>query len=187
MDPSNEGRSPIAGHPDDPGFEALFGRVYGELKRLAHSLRGGRGGETLNTTSLVHEAYLKLSSAHTLEIRSRAHFFAVAARAMRQILVDAARARMAQKRGGGQTPWVTFDESVHLNPMRPSQLIALDEALARLEASDPRRAQVVEQRLFAGLTSEETAQLLGVSKPTVDRDWRAARAWLAVELAVDAP
>ena len=182
MDQSPEARPPIAGNPDDLGGEKLFTPVYSELKRLAHSIRAGHAGETLNTTSLVHEAYLKLSSARTLELRSRTHFFAVAARAMRQILVDTARAQMAQKRGGGQAPFVTFDESQHLDPMRPAQVIALDEALARLEAIDPRRAQVVEQRLFAGLTSEETSQLLGISKPTVDRDWRAARAWLAVEL-----
>jgi RNA polymerase sigma factor (TIGR02999 family) len=183
MDPTPE----LSPNPDstDPGVEALFGRIYGELKRLAHSLRGGRGGDTLNTTALVHEAYLKLSSAHSLGIRSRAHFFALAARAMRQILVDTARAQMAQKRGGGALPWVTLDESFQAQPLRPSQFIALDEALARLEAADPRRAQVVEHRLFGGLTSEETAQLLGVSKPTVDRDWRAARAWLAVELSAD--
>jgi RNA polymerase sigma factor (TIGR02999 family) len=189
MDQSSEGLVPIAGRADDPRFEELFARVYDELKRLAHSLRGGgaRGGETLNTTALVHEAYIKLSSAHPLEIRSRAHFFAVAARAMRQILVDAARAQMAQKRGGGRTPWITLDESLHLEPMRPSQLVALDEALTRLGTTDPRRAQVVEQRVFAGLTADETARLLGVSKPTVDRDWRAARAWLVVELSADAP
>jgi RNA polymerase sigma factor (TIGR02999 family) len=185
MDHSSEGLS-TAGQSDDPGVQTLFEGVYGELKRLAHSVRGGRRGETLNTTALVHEAYLKLSSAQSLDIRNRAHFFAVAARAMRQILVDTARAQMAQKRGGGEVPWVTLNESFHAQPMRPAQLIALDDALARLEAADPRRAQVVEHRLFAGLTSEETAQLLGVSKPTVDRDWRAARAWLAVELAADA-
>jgi len=187
MDQSSEGRPPIVASSNDPGLDSLFSAAYGELRRLAHSLRGGRGGDTLNTTALVHEAYLKLSSANTLEIRGRAHFFAVAARAMRQLVVDSARAQMAQKRGGGDAPWVTLDESLYSHPMRPSQLIALDEALARLEAVDPRRAQVVEQRVFAGLTSEETASVLGVSKPTVDRDWRAARAWLAVELAADAP
>ena len=176
------------GHSDDRSLDSLFSWAYTELRRLAHAVRGrsGRDGETLNTTALVHEAYLKLSSAHTLEIRSRTHFFAIAARAMRRLLVDAARGRLAQKRGGDDGAWVTLDESLLPQPMRASQLIALDEALTRLEATDPRRAQVVEQRVFAGLTSEETARVLGVSKPTVDRDWRAARAWLAVELATDA-
>jgi RNA polymerase sigma factor (TIGR02999 family) len=164
--------------------EREFALVYAELKRLAHSLRAGKAGETLNTTAVVHEAYLKLASSGSLRIKSRAHFFAVAARAMRQILVDAARRRVAQKRGGGGA-WITLDEAAHADPLGPPQLILLDEALTRLEALDPRRAQVVEQRLFAGLSAEETAAVLGVSRPTVDRDWRAARAWLAAELAED--
>ena len=166
----------------DPALDQLFGRVYEELRRLAHRVRGGSPGDTLNTTALVHEAYLKLSRSGTLEVTDRAHFFAVAARAMRQILVDAARRQMAQKRGGDAPPLVTLDESLYHQPIRPDQLLALDEALARLDAADPRRARVVEHRIFAGLTSDETAALLGVSRPTVERDWRAARAWLAVEL-----
>ncbi|MFN0181009.1 MAG: ECF-type sigma factor [Gemmatimonadales bacterium] len=167
---------------DDPALDQLFGRVYDELRRLAHVVRGGRAGDTLNTTALVHEAYLKLASAKVLEVKSRPHFFALAARAMRQILVDAARRHLAQKRGGDAPLAITLDESIFHDPLRPSQLVALDDALARLDAIDPRRARVVEHRIFAGLTADETAALLGVSRPTVERDWRAARAWLAVEL-----
>jgi len=167
---------------DDPEVDRLFARVYDELKEVAHHIRGARVGDTLRTTALVHEAYLKLASSGALAVKSREHFFAVAARAMRQILVDAARRQIAKKRGGA-VQYVSLDESAYAEPVRPEQLLALDEALTRLEASDPRRAQVVEQRIFAGLTTDETAKLLRVSRPTVDRDWRAARAWLAIELA----
>jgi RNA polymerase sigma factor (TIGR02999 family) len=173
--------------PDDPALDQLFGRVYDELRRLAHHIRDGGGSDTLNTTALVHEAYIKLAASPSLRVRSREHFFAVAARAMRQILVDAARRRMTQKRGGEAPPSITLDESLYAAPVRPAQLLALDEALTRLEAIDARRARVVEHRIFAGLTADETATLLGVSRPTVERDWRAARAWLAVELGEDAP
>jgi RNA polymerase sigma factor (TIGR02999 family) len=168
--------------PGDPALEQRFAQVYQELRRLAHAVRGGRAGETLNTTALVHEAYLKLSVAGTVDIKSKAHFFALAARAMRQILLDAARSRVAEKRGGGAVTTVALAEDLAATPLRPAELIALDEALGRLEAMDPRRARVVEQRIFAGLTADETAEVLGVSRPTVERDWRAARAWLAVEL-----
>lgn len=163
-----------------------FARIYGELKRLARRLRSGKSAETLNTTALVHEAYVKLASSATLAVRDRAHFFAIAARAMRQILVDAARRRAAQKRGAGEAALVTFDESLFVRPVRPLQMLALDEALARLESHDLRSARVVEYRIFGGLSAEETATVLGVSRPTVDRDWRTARAWLAVELQLEA-
>jgi RNA polymerase sigma factor (TIGR02999 family) len=165
----------------DPDVTRLFERVYNELKTIAHRVRGAQDGDTLRTTALVHEAYLKLASSGSLEVKSREHFFAIAARAMRQILVDAARRQLAQKRGSG-VQLVSLDESLRAEPVRPAQLVALDEALTRLEATDPRLALVVEQRVFAGLTVEETATMLGVSRPTIDRDWRAARAWLAVEL-----
>jgi RNA polymerase sigma factor (TIGR02999 family) len=167
---------------DDPALDQLFGRVYDELRRLAHRVRGGRAGDTLNTTALVHEAYLKLSASADLRLKSRAHFFALAARAMRQIVMDAARRQLADKRGGTEAVSVTLDEALQPEPLRASQLVALDEALARLDQVDPRRARVVEHRIFSGLTADETAALLGVSRPTVERDWRAARAWLAVEL-----
>jgi RNA polymerase sigma factor (TIGR02999 family) len=171
-----------AGDQGDGGVDRLFGQVYDELRRLARTVRGGRAGDTLNTTALVHEAWLKLSSSRSLTVENRAHFFAVAARAMRQIIVDAARRGMAGKRGGDHPPSITLDEANHPEPLRPAELVALDEALARLDRIDPRRARVVEHRIFAGLTMAETAHLLGVSVPTVERDWRAARAWLAVEL-----
>ena len=169
---------------DDPALDQLFGRVYAELRRLAHRVRGGRAGagDTLNTTALVHEAYLKLASSPDLRLKSREHFFALAARAMRQIVIDAARRQLAAKRGGEGAVVITLDDALHPEPLRPSQLVALDEALTRLDQVDPRRARVVEHRIFGGLTADETATLLGVSRPTVERDWRAARAWLAVEL-----
>lgn len=167
---------------DDPSLDRSFERVYDELRRLASRVRGGRAGDTLNTTALVHEAYLKLASAHEVRLNDRAHFFALAARAMRQIVTDAARRRLADKRGGLDGVHVTLDEAQHARPLSFSEVVALDDALDRLGALDARRARVVEQRVFAGLTMDETAAALGVSRPTVERDWRAARAWLAVEL-----
>ena len=162
-------------------LDALFPLVYAELKRLARAARAGRAHETLCTTGLVHEAYLKLAPSAAGGWQGRAHFFGVAARAMRQLLVDAARRRARAKRGGGE--WaVTFDEAAHAAPTRGDELLALDEALDRLAALDARQARVVELRFFAGLTSQETAGVLGVSVPTVERDWRAARAWLRLAM-----
>lgn len=161
--------------------DRLFTMVYDELRRMARTVRYGRAGETLNTTVLVHEAYLKLIPFGNVDWQDRVHFFRVAARAMRQVLVNAAHRRMAQKRGGGQ--WaVTLDEAFVSAPVPSEELIALDEALQLLETLDERQARIVEYRFFAGMTVEETAQALGVSAPTVKRDWRAARAWLAREL-----
>ena len=168
---------------DQPPVDALFGQVYESLKALAHAVRSGRAGETLNTTALVHEAFLKLSAAAPGAWNDESHFFAVAGRAMRQILVDAARRELSLKRGGGDRRLVTYDDAVHVPGIRPTELIALDEALERLAAVDPRRAQVVEHRIFGGRSTAETAKLLGVSAPTVERDWRAARAWLSTEIA----
>jgi RNA polymerase sigma factor (TIGR02999 family) len=162
----------------------VFARTYAELRRLAHlrpALHPRRVRQHASSTALVHEAYLKLVPAAEREWRGRAHFFALAARAMRQVLVDAARARLAARRGGGDALPVTLDETV-AGPMRPERLLALDEALDRLAALDARQARVVECRYFAGLTAEETAAVLGVSVPTVTRDWRSARSWLLVEL-----
>lgn len=172
-----------AGDGDERALDLVFARVYDELKGLAHRVRGGRASETLDTTALVHEAYLKLLPSAAIEWKGRAHFFAVAARAMRQILADAARRRLAAKRGGGALCSVTYDDDAHATPVRPAELIALDDALARLAELDPRRARVVEYRVFCGLTTRETAALLGISTGTVERDWRAARAWLALEIA----
>lgn len=162
--------------------DALFGRVYTSLKGLAHQVRRGRAGETLNTTALVHEAFVKLSSSDGATWNDEAHFVALAARAMRQILLDAARRELALKRGGDGSPMLSYDDAQHAAPIRSEELIALDGALERLTAVDPRRALVVEHRIFAGLSTEETARLLGISASTVERDWRAARAWLAMEI-----
>jgi RNA polymerase sigma factor (TIGR02999 family) len=162
-------------------LDALLPHVYAELKRLARAVRAGRAGETLNTTALVHEAYLKLVPSAGGDWQGRAHFYGVAARAMRQLLVDAARQRARAKRGGGDRP-VTLDDGAIAAPERADELLALDEALDRLAALDARQARVVEYRFFAGLTAQETAELLGVSVPTVDRDWRAARAYLRREM-----
>ncbi|GJG86789.1 DNA-directed RNA polymerase sigma-70 factor [Gemmatimonadetes bacterium T265] len=170
-----------AGAGDAQALDRVFAAVYAELRRLARLVRRGQPGATLSSTALVHEAYLKLVPAADQEWRGRAHFFALAARAMRQVLVDAARARLRAKRGGG-AQLVTLDGAAAAAPLRPEHLIALDAALERLAALEPRHARVVECRYFAGLTAEETAALLDVSVPTVNRDWRAARAWLAAEL-----
>ena len=163
-------------------LDALFRHVYDELRGLAARVRGAAAGETLRTTALVHEAYLKLVRSADIDWRDRAHFFGVAAHAMRQVVVDAARQRARQKRGGAGSWTVTFDESKHAAPVREGELLALDEALERLAALDERQAQVVEQRFFAGLSALETAEVLGVSEATVHRDWRVARAWLRREL-----
>jgi RNA polymerase sigma factor (TIGR02999 family) len=168
---------------DAEAFGRAYERAYADLRALAHHVRAGRGGDTLDTTALVHEAYIKLEPSAGVTWESRAHFFGVAARAMRQILVDAARRRLAQKRGGPDRIHVTLDDGAQPGPVRARELIALDEALARLSAIDARRARVVEYRFFAGLTTRETAEALGISSGTVERDWRAARAWLATEIA----
>jgi RNA polymerase sigma factor (TIGR02999 family) len=175
---SRPDRSEDRGKPVD----LLYERVYDQLKKLARRVRAGRAGETLNTTALVNEAYLKLAAGSGASWNDHDHFFAVAARAMRQILVDSARRRLAGKRGGGGDWRVSLDANVHAAPVRAEQLIALDEALGRLAAVDPRRAAVVEHRYFAGLSIPETARILGVAPATVERDWRTARAWLAVAL-----
>ncbi|HYD51172.1 MAG TPA: ECF-type sigma factor [Gemmatimonadaceae bacterium] len=166
---------------DVAAFDRAFARVYEELHRLAGRVRGGRASDTLGATALVHEAYLKLAPASQPAWEGRQHFLRVAARAMRQVLVSAARERLADKRGGGDLA-VTFDEAVHGPPAGAGELLAIDEALTRLAALDERQARVVELRYFAGLTVEEVAEAIGVAAPTVQRDWRAARAWLQVEL-----
>jgi len=142
-------------------------------------VRAGRAGATLSTTALVHEAYVKLRPARAGAWAGRAHFFGAAARAMRDVLVDAARRRAAEKRGGGAV-LVTLGDAAEA--VRPDELLALDEALVRLGALDVRQLRVVEYRFFAGLTAAETADALGVSTSTVEREWRGARAWLAREL-----
>lgn len=172
---------------DRAALDRVFERLYPELRRLADHVRRGRAGETLNATALAHEAWFKLVGGRPVSWKDRAHFLAVAARAMRQVLVDDARARLAKRRGGAGRRDVSLDGDHLAAPLRPDRLIALDAALVRLAAVDPRRAAVVEYRFFAGLTAEEVAAVLDVSTKTVERDWRAARAWLAVELEEDGP
>jgi RNA polymerase sigma factor (TIGR02999 family) len=167
---------------DRAAFDELVPIVYGELRRLArHYMRGERGGHTLQTTALVNEAYLRLVGHENIEWQSRGHFFGVAAQAMRRVLVDHARARGYQKRGGGAVR-VTLEEGALVVAARAEEVVALDEALARLEALDPRKARVVELRFFAGLSHEETAAALGVAEVTVRREWRTAKAWLLREI-----
>jgi len=167
---------------DESASARLFDALYDELHRLAQRVRHGRASETLSTTALVHEAYIKLVSAESLEPKSRLHFFRTAARAMRQILVDAARRKLAGKREGDLFP-ITFDDALHRGPVPAAKLLSLDRAIDRLARVDPRAAQVVECRYFAGLTVEETASALDIAPRTVKRDWRAARALLTADLA----
>lgn len=162
--------------------EGLFDALYEELHGLAQRVRHGRAGETMGTTALVHEAYIKLVSGKGLDPESRLHFFRTAARVMRQVLVDAARRKLAGKRGGDFFP-VTFHDALHPGPVPATKLLSLDGAMDRLAAVDPRAAQVVECRFFAGLTVEETASALAIAPRTVKRDWRVARALLSAELA----
>ena len=164
------------------GVDALFTRVYAELKGLAHRVRAGRGPVTLDTTALVHETYIKLAGSSDPPWKSDSHFFAIAARAMRQVLIDLARQRMAQKRGGTEPLVMTYDDAMHSAPVRPDDLVALDEALEALAQFDARKAQVVEMRFFGGLTEAEIAAALDVSSETVRRDWRLARSWLRRKL-----
>ena len=161
--------------------DELYRRVYDELHRLARHHRGcWQGSETLNATALVHEAYIKLVGGEG-GYASRAHFMAVASKAMRQVLYTYAERQSAQKRGGAASP-LPFDEAALVPPQRAESVLALDEALARLEGVDARAAGVVECRFFGGLSVEETAEALGMSPRTVARDWAMARAWLYGEL-----
>lgn len=159
--------------------------VYDELRMIARrQLYGRRGGETIQTTALVHEAFLKLARSESDDFNDRSHFFAVAATAMRQILVDYARQRASEKRGG-EFKRVDFDMEKLDVESQTELLIELDDALQKLSALDPRLTKVVECRYFAGMTEPETAAALGVNERTVRRDWVKARAWLHVELGVD--
>jgi RNA polymerase sigma factor (TIGR02999 family) len=167
---------------DGAAMERLFPLVYEELRRVAHrALRRENPGHTLGTTGLVHEAYLRLVDQTRVEWRNRSHFYAIAAQAMRRILVDYARRHRRAKRGGEQRR-VTLDEGTVSLDERSENLIALDEALDRLAALNPRLSRVVECRFFAGLTAEEIAEATGVTVRTVKRDWAKARGWLYEEL-----
>lgn len=170
------------GQGDRPAVDQLFRMVYDELRRLSQNqLKRERQHHTMNATALVHEAYLRLVGNEVIAWQNRAHFFAVAARSMRQILIDYARQRKAEKRGGDQ-PVVTFQEDAMKREARADELIALDEALQQLHREVPRVSDVVELKFFGGLTYEEIAKVLAVSVPTVRRDWRFAQAWLSREL-----
>ena len=167
---------------DRAALERLAPRVYQELRRMAGNLmRQERAGRTIQATALVHEAYLRLIDVENVDWQQRAHFFAVCAQVMRRILLEGARKRATSKRGGA---WerVTLEEDPGEWSTRAAELIALDSALDRLSAADPRKAQVIELRFFGGLTVEETAAVLNVAPDTVARDWRSARAWLLSEL-----
>ena len=167
---------------DEQALDRLVPLVYDELRRLAQSyMRRERADHTLQTTALIHEAYLRLIDANRVQWRNRAHFFGVASRLMRQILVTIARERGAQKRGGGAEQ-VSLDEAMMIDEGRDEDLVALDEALGELAQIDARKAQVVEMRFFGGLTEDEIAAALNVSAETVRRDWRLARSWLRREL-----
>jgi RNA polymerase sigma factor (TIGR02999 family) len=162
--------------------DALLPTVYDELHRLARGqLYGERDDHTLNTTALVHEAYLKLIQQDHADWKNRAHFYGIAALAMRRILINYANQRLAEKRGGGVTV-VAFDEALVPREARAEELVALDEALLRLELLNARQASVVTLRYFGGLSQDEIAEALGISAPTVRRDWRFAKAWLSREM-----
>jgi RNA polymerase sigma factor (TIGR02999 family) len=169
---------------DRTALDRLMPLVYDELRRIAsRRLAGERAGHTLQTTALVNEAYLKLVDQRQVQWQNRAQFFAIAARLMRHILVDHARGRRSQKRGGGATH-VTFDDLITPEAGEsPESLLIIDDALSRLEQMDARKCQVAELRLFSGLSVDETADVLRVSPVTVMRDWRMAKAWLQRELA----
>jgi RNA polymerase sigma factor (TIGR02999 family) len=163
-------------------LDELMPLIHAELRRLAaRHLRHEREGHTLQATALVNEAYLRLIEIKRVRWQNRAHFFAVASRVMRRILVDAARARGYQKRGGG-AEHVSLDEALVVSNEPSHDLVALDDALNALAAFDARKSQVVEMRFFAGLTVDETAAVLHVSPDTVMRDWRLAKVWLLREL-----
>ncbi len=169
------------GEGDESARDELIPLVYDALRRIARQrLRNEREGHTLQTTALINEAYLKLIES-PVSWRSRAHFFGIAARLMREILIDYARARKRLKRGG-ERHRISLTEADAIAQEQAVDLLALDEALTRLAAVDPQKSQIVELRFFAGLTIEETAEALGASTATVERGWRAARAWLQTEM-----
>jgi RNA polymerase sigma factor (TIGR02999 family) len=167
---------------DPTALERLTPLVYEELRRLAHNyMSRQRPGHTLQTTALVNEAFLRLVDQQGVEWQGRAHFIAVAARAMRHIVVDYARQKQSAKRGGAAHR-VTLDEAALFSAGRAAEMVALDEALQELAELHPRRSRVVELRYFGGLNNREAAEVLGVSEATIERDWRFARAWLYREI-----
>lgn len=167
---------------DAGAFDRLMPMVYDELRRLAHRyMRRVPAGQTLQTTALVHEAYLRLAGQEDVAWQNRAHFFAVCAQVMRSLLVDRARSRHAIKRGGGLLQ-VELKDATAQTPTQDEKLLALDEALERLAAVDPRKTRIVEMRYFGGMSVEETALVLDLSPITIKREWSKARAWLYREM-----
>jgi RNA polymerase sigma-70 factor, ECF subfamily len=170
------------GRGDEAALQQLIPLVHRELHQIARGcLKGERPGHTLQPTALVNEAFLRLVDVRRVDWKNRTHFLAMSARLMRRVLVDFARSRQYQKRGGGALK-VSLDEAHGVSTERGQDLVALDEALTALSAIDERKARVIEMRFFGGLTVEETAAVLDVSRDTVLRDWRLARAWLMREL-----
>jgi RNA polymerase sigma factor (TIGR02999 family) len=169
-------------HGDQAALDRLTPRVYEQLRRIAgRRMKNERVGRTIQTTALVHEAYLKLIEVDNVDWQHRAHFFAISAQVMRRILLEEARKRATAKRGSGG-PRVNLEEVPDLSSARSRELIALDDALTQLAGIDLRKARVIELRFFGGLSVEETAAVLNVSEETVLRDWRLARVWLKAEL-----
>jgi RNA polymerase sigma factor (TIGR02999 family) len=167
---------------DEAALDELAPLVYDELRRMARrQMNREREGHTLQTTALVNEAYLRLVDQRDVRWQNRAHFFAIAARMMRRILIDHARSLRYEKRGGGAHK-VSLEEAAELSGARAAELVALDEALNALAELDARKSRVVELRFFGGLSVEETAEVLSVSPETVTRDWRRAKAWLHREM-----
>jgi RNA polymerase sigma-70 factor (ECF subfamily) len=163
---------------DTAALDQLMPIVYEELRRLAKRYMGReRRDHTLETSALVNEAYLRLADQSTANWQNRAHFFAVAAQVMRNILIDHARSHHYEKRGGGAQK-VSFDDALILTEERAAELVALDDALTSLAAVDPRKSKIIELRFFGGMNIDETAEVVGLSPTTVQREWRAAKAWL---------
>jgi RNA polymerase sigma-70 factor (ECF subfamily) len=166
---------------DEAALEKLIPLVYGELHQRARRFIGReRAGHSLQPTALIHEAYLRLVGARSMDCRDRSHFYALSSRLMRQILVDHARSRGRRKRGGAALP-IAFDET-QMMPLAQPDIVRLDDALHALAETDARKSRVVELRFFGGLSAEETAEVLDVSPQTVLRDWRLAKAWLQREM-----
>jgi RNA polymerase sigma factor (TIGR02999 family) len=167
---------------DPEAREALMPLVYDELRKLAAShLRRERNDHTLQPTALVHEVYLRLAEQKNVQWQDKSHFFGVTAQLMRRILVDHARSHLADKRGSGH-PKVALNEAIAMSRERPTEMLVLDESLTRLASTDLQQSKIVELRVFAGLTIEQTAEVLGISPATVKRDWNLAKAWLMREI-----
>jgi RNA polymerase sigma factor (TIGR02999 family) len=170
------------GNGDKAALDRVIPMVYQELRRLAHrQMRRERAGDTLQTTALINEAYMRLVDYARVRPRDRAHFLSIAAQAMRRVLIERARSRRSAKRGSGAQE-LSLDEAADVSAKRGADLVALDEALTQLAAIDPRKSRLVELKYFGGLTNEESAEVLEISTPTVERDWRTAKMWLHREI-----